>query len=391
LQSVAQNTAVATISIPRYTLRKLLRFRELPQLILHIIDSLQRTGTARQMQLLVRSMPHGQFESHVCALSDGGPIAEELTPAGCQVDIIGRRWPADPLAFRRLTQRIKEHRPDWIVGWQAAGRAYAAAAARLVHGPRLAAVWRSIESNQHPVQQTIDRFIGTQAEVVAATCPAVREHCIAHGIVAKKIKLISSGVETKSQPALTRGQLLARLGLPENARLVGWAARMERNRGGKDAIWAADLLKVIRDDVHLLIFGDGPYRDRLVRFRDQVEIADKVHLLGDRGDFDQILPCLDQFWSTGRRVGQPQAMLEAMAASVPVIAADVPGVRDLIAHEKTGYLFAPGHRAGIARWAEHLINNPDTARQIGAAGTEKVICNYSAETMVRQWTEVFGG
>ena len=54
-----------------------------------------------------------------------------------------------------------------------------------------------------------------------------------------------------------------------------------------------------------------------------------------------------------------------MAAGVPVIAADVPGMRDLIEHEKTGYLFAPGHRAGITRWAEHLLNHPDAARQVG--------------------------
>jgi glycosyltransferase involved in cell wall biosynthesis len=185
--------------------------------------------------------------------------------------------------------------------------------------------------------------------------------------------------------------LLDRLGLQENARLIGWAARLERDRGGKDAIWAADLLKVIRDDTHLLIFGDGPYRDRLVRFRDQVEIADKVHFLGDRGDFDQLLPLMDQFWSTGRRTGQPQAMLEAMAAGVPVIAADVPGVRDLIEHEKTGFLFTPGHRAGIARWSEQLANNPDSARQVGAAGRERILDSHCAGDMVQLWNKIAKG
>jgi glycosyltransferase involved in cell wall biosynthesis len=360
----------------------------LPQRILHIIDSLQRTGTARQLQLLVRSMPREQFEPHVFALRDSGPIAEELTQARVKVEVFGRRWPVDPLVFRQLVRKTKELRPDWIVGWQAAGRAYARAVAHLVTGPRLAAVWRSVGANQHPWQQAVDRFVSNRADAIVATSPAVRDHCVAQGIAAEKIRLIPSGVETKPQPALTRGQLLARLGLPESARLIGWAARLERDRGGKDAIWAADLLKVIRDDVHLLVFGDGPYRDRLVRFRDQVEISDKVHFLGDRGDFDQLLPLMDQFWSTGRRIGQPQAMLEAMAAGVPVIAADVPGVRDLIEHEKTGYLFTFGHRAGIARWAEHMINNPDTARQIGAAGRERILSGYCAAEMARKWLEI---
>ncbi len=256
---------------------------------------------------------------------------------------------------------------------------------QFVRGPRLVTVWRTIETNQSPVQQAIDRFVGNRADVTIATCPVVRDHCVAQGIAAEKIRVIPSGVETTARPAPTREQLINRLGLPENARLIGWAARLERDRGGKDAIWAADLLKVIRDDAHLLIFGDGPYRDQLVRFRDQVEIADKVHFLGDCGDFDQLLPLMDQFWSTGRRAGHTQALMEAMAAGVPVIAADMPGVRDLIEHEKTGFLFAPGHRAGIARWSEHLINNPTATQQIGAAGRERIVNSYRAEKMALGW------
>jgi glycosyltransferase involved in cell wall biosynthesis len=160
---------------------------------------------------------------------------------------------------------------------------------------------------------------------------------------------------------------------------------LEADRGGKDAIWAADLLKVIRDDAHLLIFGEGPHRDRLVLFRQQVEIADKVHFLGQRGDLQEFLPNLDQFWSTRRRPGMPQAVLEAMAAGVPVVASDVPGTRELIEHEASGYLFAPGHRAGLARWAEYLINHPDAALRIGAAGKQRVESEFSAETMVQRW------
>ncbi len=363
----------------------------MPQRILHIIDSLQRTGTARQMQLLVGSMPHVQFEPHVIVLGSGGPITDELTHAGLPVEILSRRWQADPLALGQLVRKIKELRPEIIVGWQAAGRAYATAAARFVRVPRLVVGWRTIEANQCPWQKAIDRIVGNRADVIVTTCPAMRDHCVAKGIAAEKVRVIPSGVETMARSAPTRGQLLDRFGLPETARLIGWAARLERDRGGKDAIWAADLLKVIRDDAHLLIFGEGPYRDRLVRFRDQVEIADKVHFLGDRGDFDQLLPLMDQFWLTGRRAGQPQAMLEAMAAGVPVIAADVPGIRDLIEHEKTGFLFTPGHRAGIARWSEHLIDNPGMVRQVGAAGRATILSGYGVEQMVNGWMEIATG
>ena len=242
--------------------------------------------------------------------------------------------------------------------------------------------------NRGPLQGTIDRYVGRRASTVVATCPAVRDYCIGQGIAAEKIRVIPSGACKAAPPAVTRGQILDRLGLPESARLIGWAGRLEADRGGKDAIWAADLLKVIRDDAHLLVFGAGPHRERLVRFRDQVEIADKVHFLGDRGDLEEFLPHLDQFWSTRRLPGLSQAVLEAMAAGVPVVATDVPGTRDLIEHEASGYLFAPGHRAGLARWAEYLLNHPDAARQIGAAGRQRVESEFSAEKMIEGWKRV---
>jgi glycosyltransferase involved in cell wall biosynthesis len=363
----------------------------LPNRILHIIDTLDRTGTAQQVKLLARGMPREVFETHVCALNGDGPVGEELRQAGIPVETFARRWPADPFTFWHLVKYVKEVKPDVIVGWQPAGRAYAAAAARQAGKPRLVAVWRTAESNLSPWQRAVNRYVGSRADVVVAACPAVRGHCVSHGIAPEKVRVIPSGVVVQPQPVLSREQLLDRLGLPESARLIGWAARLQRDRGGKDAIWAADLLKVIRDDVHLLVFGDGPHRDRLVRFRDQVEIADKVHFLGDRGEFGHILPLVDQFWSTGRRAGQPQAVLEAMAAGVPVVAADVPGMRDLIEHEKTGYLFAPGHRAGIVRWAEHLLNHHDAAQQVGAAGRQRIESTHSVDEMIQRWKEAVRG
>jgi glycosyltransferase involved in cell wall biosynthesis len=357
--------------------------------ILHIIDTLDRTGTAQQLSLLARGLPQNEFEVHVCALNHGGPIGEALARAGIPVHVIGRRWSADPTSFWRLVRHVKEFQPVSIHAWQAAGRAYATAVAQCCGVRSLVAVWNEVQSDRWPLQGAMDRTIGRRAGAVVATCPAVRDHCIDRGIAAEKVKVISRGVCKAVAPAVTREQILDRLGLPESVRLIGWAGRLELDRGGKDAIWAADLLKVIRDDVHLLIFGAGPHRDRLVRFRNQVEIADKVHFLGDRSDLDEFLPHFDQFWSTRRLPGQSQAILEAMAAGVPVVATNVAGTRDLIEHEATGCLFAPGHRAGLARWAEYLLNHPDVARQIGAAGRQRVENEFSVEKMVQSWKKVW--
>jgi glycosyltransferase involved in cell wall biosynthesis len=359
----------------------------LRQRVLQIIDTLERTGTAQQLFLLARGLPQDEFEVHVCVLSHSGPLGSELAQAGIPVQTIGRRWPADPATIWRLTRLVKAIRPDTIYAWQTMGRAYATIAARYCR-VRMVAVWREAQLRSSLQQREIDGAVGRQASTVVATCSAVRDYCIQQGIAAEKIRVIPGGVRKPLPPVATRGQILNRLGLSESVALIGWASRLEAERGGKDAIWAADLLKVIRDDAHLLIFGAGPHRDRLIRFRDQVEIADKVHFLGARADLDEFLPHFDQFWSTRRLPGMPQGILEAMAAGTPVVATDVPGTRDLIEHQVSGYLFAPGHRAGLARWAEYLLNHRDTAKQISAAGRQRVANEFCAEKMIEAWRKL---
>lgn len=218
----------------------------------------------------------------------------------------------------------------------------------------------------------------------------MRDFHVRHGLPAEKIRVIANGVLPAGPTSTSRRQFLAELGLPERSRLIGLVGRLCPRKRIKDAIWAADLLKVIRQDVHLLVIGDGPHRNRLCRFRDQVRIRDKVHFLGHRGDVVQMMPHFDVFWSTGAYEGQNNAVMETMAAGVPVVATDVPGTRDLVVPGTTGYLVPVGDRAGIARYANKLLDDADLARRLGQAGRERMQREFSVEEMVSRYAELYG-
>jgi glycosyltransferase involved in cell wall biosynthesis len=178
--------------------------------------------------------------------------------------------------------------------------------------------------------------------------------------------------------------LLDELELPENSRLIGLVGRLWPQKRVKDAIWAADLLKVIRDDVHLLVIGDGPQRDRLRRFRDQVCIRGKVHFLGERGDVSRLMPHLDVLWSTSGYEGQSNAILEAMACGVPVVATDIPGTRELVVPGETGYLVPVGDRAAFAKLTQRLLNDTSLAGRFAAAARSRVASEFSVEKMIER-------
>jgi glycosyltransferase involved in cell wall biosynthesis len=349
--------------------------------LLHLIPSLDRAGAEKQMGLLVRRLAE-QFDVHVCALTRGGPVESELRDAGIEVTVIGKRFRLDPRAYWQLKRHITRLQPDLVHAWMFAANGYGYAAARRAGVRRFVAGQRCVDPWKSGAQLAIDRYVGRRCDCTVVNSPAVRDFYAGHGIPAEKIRVIANGVEPAPPVEVTRAEMLVELGLPDDVHLVAVIGRLWPQKRIKDAIWAADLLKVIRDDVHLLVIGDGPQHDRLRRFRDQVVIRDKVHLLGHRDDVARIVPHLDVLWSTSAYEGQSNAVLEAMAAGVPVVATDVPGTRDLVVSGQTGYLVPVGDRAAVARATQRLLEHSDLAQQLGAAGRRRVETEFRVDAMV---------
>ena len=323
-------------------------------------------------------------------MSSGGPLEAELRRAGVPVSVIGKRWPADPLALRRLVQHVARLKPDLVHAWTFAANAYAYVAARACGVRHVIVAQRCVDAWKGWAELAVDRRLARKCDRMVANSPGVRDFYLRHGLPAEKMCVIPNGALPAPASETTRGQLLAELGLPEQSRLVGLVGPLWPQKRVKDAIWAADLLKVIRDDVHLLVIGDGPHRDRLLRFRDQVVIADKVHFLGSRSDVPRWMPHFDVFWSTSGYEGQSNAIMEAMAAGVPVVASDIPGNRDLVAPGVTGYLVRVGHRAGFARWTNQLLDDAALRHRLGEAGRQRIGREFGVEQMVSRYVELYG-
>jgi len=368
--------------------------------ILHIIPSLDRSGAEKQLTLLAQSLPREEFEVHVCALTRGGPLAADLQSAGIPATVLGKRWKLDPHAFWRLWRLIQQLRPELVHTWLFAANAYGRAAGMLAGVKCLVAAERCVDPWKS-WELWFDRRLAKHTARIVANSQGVREFYIAKGIPAEKIEVIPNGIPPAPPWESTRQEILAELGLPERARLVGLIGRLWPQKRVKDAIWAADLLKVIRDDVYLLILGDGPHRRRLEMFRDQCEIRDKVRFLGHRSDVPRLLPHFDVLWSPSAYEGQSNAILEAMAAAVPVVATDIPGTRELIVDGETGCLVSaegwPPNAttvnktvaAGLARHTSQILDDPALARRLGEAARRRILDEFSVEKMAARYADLY--
>jgi glycosyltransferase involved in cell wall biosynthesis len=371
------------------------------QRILHIIPTLGRGGVQRQVTLLAHGLPRAEFDVHICALGgnsscspcerngDQGAFASELAEAEIPLTLLGRRWAFDPAACWRLQRQVAALRPQLLHTWSTEAGIYGEAVGWACGVRRWVASQDQITWHKGPIAAALERRVLRHSSRVAVNSLAVRDSCLYDGLPADKFCVIPRGVPPAEPPRSTRHQVLAELEIPLHHRLIGIVGPLWLDQCIKDAIWAADLLKVIRDDVHLLVIGDGPHRDRLRKFRDQVRIRDKVHFLGECGDVSRLVPHFDVLWSTGAYEGQANSILEAMAAGVPVVATDIPGTRELVEHETTGYLVPVGDRAEVTRCTNRLLNDAALAGRFGQAGRQRAVHQFSVEKMVQQYVDLY--
>lgn len=356
--------------------------------VLHIIPTLDRSGAEKQLTLLASGLPREAFDTHVCTLTRSGPYEADLRRAGIPVVQIGKSFKADPAAYFRLKRHIAALAPDLVHTWLFAANSYGRAAALAAGVKHLVAAERCVDPWKVWHELAIDRWLGRRSDRIIVNSSGIRDFYVRHGLPPEKFTVIPNGISPAPAGA-PREELLAELGLPPQARLIGAVGRLWPQKRTKDLIWAADLLKVIRDDVHLLILGDGPQRARLEQFRRQVRIEDKVHFLGHRDDVPRWVPQFDLLWLASEYEGLPNVILEAMAAGVPVVATDIAGNRDLVVPDETGYLVPVGDRAALARQANKLLDDAELARRLGEAGRQRVLNEFTVERMVERHAQLY--
>lgn len=358
--------------------------------IVHIIPSLDQGGAEKQLVLLATGLPRDQFDVHVCTLTRGGPRQAALEEAGIPVHAIDKSWKIDPLAFFRLRSLLRQLQPQLVHTWIFAANSYGRQAALSAGVPRLVAGERCVDQWKVWHELAIDRHLARRTDRIVTNSQGVVDFYVGHGISREKFVVIPNGIESDCpESKLDRRQMLDMCRLPADTKVIGAIGRLWPQKRFKDLIWAAELLKVIRDDVHLLIIGEGPQREILYRWRDHLRIADRVHFLGHRDDVPDLLPHFDFFWMASAYEGQSNAMMEAMRAGVPVIATDIPGNRDLIQDGVTGCLVPLGDRAAFARVTKLLLENPEKRQPLIDTARRRIGSEFTIEQMVERHRRLY--
>jgi glycosyltransferase involved in cell wall biosynthesis len=263
---------------------------------------------------------------------------------------------------------------------------------------RLAAVWAGVPRIVHTLHGFpfhefqpwwqraayvgIERHLGRRTHALLAVGGGVAAEAVRRRLaLPEQIRTIPPAVEpaaTRSGPA-PRGLARRRLGLPTGVRLVGTVGRIDYQKAPEQ--WVDALASVGGNDVWGVWIGDGPLRDNLLAHASKRGLDQRFRLLGQRDDVADLLPAFDVFALASRYEGLPCALIEAMAAGVPVAATAVNGVPDLVVPGETGLLAPAGAPRLLGRAITYLLDEPAEAHRMATAARRQLGARYTPEAL----------
>jgi glycosyltransferase involved in cell wall biosynthesis len=345
--------------------------------------------------------------------SDAPRIVDSLRRRGCVVEVVALQrdpgntwfpgatvipWPrrVSWSAWQGIRQAIRKMAPGQIYVWGDAGDTVApvvAALARCEVKQVVGSAARSARRTRLPIvhKRSSQRVVEVVRHPDLVPILSAREPQRGSGVAV--LPWFANGIASP----VDRAEIRRRLGVPAGAALVGTVAPLVPRARLKDFIWAGDLLRCVRDDVWWIIIGSGPQEWRLKRFASQLEVHDRVRLVGWRQDAGEIVAALDLYVQPSDAFDDYSGLRAAMSCGVPAIGVSRSLHQELVVHHGTGFLAERGARNEIARCVNRLLNEPAIRAALGQGARQHakralVSADEAAQALLAAGTsQVFAG
>jgi sugar transferase (PEP-CTERM/EpsH1 system associated) len=355
--------------------------------VAHVITELNVGGAEQLLVNTVECTNRERFEPLVVALYAGNTrLADRIRAQGVAVVCLGMtaKWRVDGLwRFFRLLRR---ERPAILHGWLF----HAIVVARIIG--RIAGV-PIVVSARHNVniggsaRERVNRWTNWLDDRTIAVSESIRQVEVTRGrSSAERVVTILNGVPRMAFPprAEARRRLRAEFDLPAQAVVLGTVARLHKQKGHAVLARAVQQLVERFPLVHCVWVGDGEEKGRLETLVGKLGISAHVRFAGSRSDVPDLLAGMDLFVLPSHWEGMPVAILEAMAAGLPVVATAVGGTPEVVEDETTGLLPPPRDPVALAEAISRLLRDPERARRMGEAGRKRVETEFSMDANVRR-------
>ncbi|HRX86868.1 MAG TPA: glycosyltransferase [Phycisphaerae bacterium] len=357
--------------------------------VLYVITDLEVGGVPLHLLRLATALHGRGWPVGVVSLKPPGPVGVRLLEAGVALFTCHAEQPWDLRVFERLAGHIADFAPDVVHSLLFHANVAARVAGLLGGFPRRRLIGEiqtvEIERTWH---LRVDRWTYRLSRLTIGNSQSVVDHLhTAAGIPRDRLRCVPGGVDIARVAA---AEPVARdaLGVGAGTAVLLWVGRMDPVKGLDTLLAAVDRLRQERS-VCLLLAGDGPERGRVERDIARRGLHGCVRLLGRRDDVPGLLRSADIFVFPSRTEGFPNAVLEAMAAGLPVVATNVAGCRDLVTDRSTGLLVPADDPAALAGAVDALLADPALAATLAQRAQEMVARDYTLEACHERYADIY--
>jgi glycosyltransferase involved in cell wall biosynthesis len=351
-------------------------------------------GPEWQMLGLATSLP-AEFRSRFLLFPDGGrsrPFGEELRRHGVDATVLESNWPRLRATVREVAAWLRSLGADVLCchGYKADIIGYLATRRLGVPALSISHGWTGANARAK-LYEAADRRVIRRMERVVAVSEGQAVKVRRAGVRPDRVAVIRNAVHAERFDAVDPAGRRALLDLFPRAPglVVGAIGRLSPEKGFDLLVVAAGAVAAERPEAGFVLFGDGPLRGALEEQVARAGLGGRFVLAGHRTDIDRFLPHLDVMAMSSHTEGLPVALLEAMAAGVPVVATAVGGIPEVVEEAASGYLVLPGDPAALADRLRRLLADAGERRAFGARGRARVREDFTFAAQAERYARLF--
>ncbi|MDZ7371768.1 MAG: glycosyltransferase [candidate division KSB1 bacterium] len=363
--------------------------------VLYLIPSLRTGGAELQLLTLVRGLDKSRFAVSVAVFYEGGFEQKLKEIAGVHLIRLGKKHGFDPVPFIRLLRELCQYPQDILHAFNLSARFIGLLCGRIAHVPIVVLAERTdrpiVTSFGSRLYSRLDGLALGLADYVIANSRGGLRFALQRGVRAERVSVIPNGIDRQRLlPKRSADEMRSLLKLPKESFVIGMLGRLEPSKEPERFLAVFEAVARSDASVRGLVVGDGSSAERLQRKVQQLQLGDRLLFVGrqeEPSDFLQIMNVLVHP-SLGAE-GCPNAVLEAMAMGIPVIAGRTNGAAEIIDSGRTGVLI---ESSDPAKWAEAVLrlrDEPELRRRLGENARRRVTRDFSAETMVAAHAELY--
>ena len=360
--------------------------------VMIVVETLGMGGMEQVVVTLARALDRDRFVPEILCLKESGPLAVVARDAGIPVHGIGY-VPGRPdyFAFTKVARLLRERGTTVVHSHNTCAFIFGALGGRLagvrtiVHTDHARAYpdrFRYVAA-EHLLSHLVHRVVG----VSDATTEALYEH---ERIPRRKLVTVPNGIDRSRYVVdADRAETRRALGIAPGTPVIGLGARLTEQKGIEFLVRALPRVVERHPAATVVIAGDGPVRPALEALAAELGVAERVRFLGMRNDIGALMRAFDVYALPSVWEGLPMAILEAMAAGLPIVASDVGGVGSAIVEGRTGFLVPPRDVERLADTLSLVLADDVMRRRVGEEARRVFHARYTAEAMARAYESLY--